>query len=262
MGRLPKKGVDYFSHDIGASGRPTLYTIQERYGNDGYAMWFKLLEYLGSTESLTLDCNNSPEWLYFVAYAKVSEEKAKEILNMLALTGAIDKDLWLEHGIIWSDNFVSRVSDVFKKRGTEIPKKPNFCNRNEAEEELPKQEKPEEPEAEQEPEGAAPEEPEKPADKQKKKTSESKDDGKKKYADFVRMTEEQYRKLCDEYGKEAADKAIYLLDLYKGSKGKQYKDDYRAILSWVMGKVQEEFPYLIRKKVEPASGGGNPFDNY
>ena len=76
MGRPTKKGVDYFSHDCDASGKPTLYTIQERFGNDGYAFWFKLLEFLGQRENLSFDCNVKAEWLYFVAKAKVSEEDA------------------------------------------------------------------------------------------------------------------------------------------------------------------------------------------
>jgi len=33
---------------------------------------------------------------------------------------------------------------------------------------------------------------------------------------------------------------IGYLDNYKGSKGATYKDDYRAILSWVISKYQEE----------------------
>lgn len=267
MGRLPKKGVDYFSHDIGASGRPTLYTIQERYGNDGYALWFKLLEYLGSTENLTLDSNNTPEWLYFIAYAKVQEDKAREILDMLALTGAIDKDLWLEHGVIWSDNFVVRVSEVFRRRGAEIPRKPTFSSPDEGASTIAGQENAE---------AAAQERQEirtndkthqktdsQEAVKTKKKAAGAKDDGKIKYADYVKMTEEQYGKLCNEYGKEAADKAVYLLDLYKGSKGKQYRDDYRAILSWVIKKVKEEFPQLIcTRDVGSAATNENPFEGY
>jgi hypothetical protein len=47
---------------------------------------------------------------------------------------------------------------------------------------------------------------------------------------------------------------IEILDNYKGSKGRMYKDDYRAILSWVVNKFTED----IKKptyKAEPLSYG-------
>lgn len=108
MGRPPKKGVDYFSHDCDAAGKPTCYTLQERFGNDGYAFWFKLLEFLGQRENLSFDCKLQAEWIYFVAKSKVSEEKAIAILDTLASIDAIDAELWKER-IVWSDNFLERV---------------------------------------------------------------------------------------------------------------------------------------------------------
>ena len=62
---------------------------------------------------------------------------------------------------------------------------------------------------------------------------------KKNYAEFVSMTKEEYKKLVDKYGKEFTDKCIEVLDNYKGSSGKKYKSDYRAILTWVVGTVNE-----------------------
>ncbi len=63
---------------------------------------------------------------------------------------------------------------------------------------------------------------------------------KKKYADFVSMTEEEYNKLVAKYGTEYTRECITILDNYKGANGKKYKDDYRAILSWVVQRVQQE----------------------
>ena len=60
------------------------------------------------------------------------------------------------------------------------------------------------------------------------------------YADNVKMTEAEYHKLIDQYTKPLADKMIQVLDNYKGSSGKTYKSDYRAILSWVVEKVAKE----------------------
>ena len=60
-----------------------------------------------------------------------------------------------------------------------------------------------------------------------------------KMAEFVSMTQDELDKLVDKYGKDFTDKCIEVLDNYKGSSGKKYKSDYRAILTWVVGKVNE-----------------------
>ena len=78
-------------------------------------------------------------------------------------------------------------------------------------------------------------------------------------AEFVHLTEAEYQKLCTEYGKQAADLMVTELDLYKGSKGKAYKDDYRAILSWVVDRVEKKYPGVI---VRRPSTEGNPFKEY
>lgn len=84
---------------------------------------------------------------------------------------------------------------------------------------------------------------EKPMGEPQPKKSRKKKDGpeKVKYGEFVRMTEEEHQKLQDEYGPEMTARMIEVLDNYKGSKGKTYQSDYRAILSWVRDRVKEDF---------------------
>lgn len=86
---------------------------------------------------------------------------------------------------------------------------------------------------------------------------------KKSYAEYVTLTEEEYSKLVNQYGEEATQWCIWKLDNYKGSNGKKYASDYRAILSWVIGTYQEE----QAKRKQPAAQSkppgsintGNPF---
>lgn len=61
-----------------------------------------------------------------------------------------------------------------------------------------------------------------------------------KYADFVTLTRDEYANLCGQFSEEVAKRMIEILDNYKGSKGKKYKSDYRAILSWVVKAYDEE----------------------
>ena len=63
-------------------------------------------------------------------------------------------------------------------------------------------------------------------------------ESKTKYADYVKMKEKEYAKLVERFGTTFTDKCIEVLDNYKGSKGVTYKDDYRAILSWVVKRVE------------------------
>jgi hypothetical protein len=81
---------------------------------------------------------------------------------------------------------------------------------------------------------------------------------KTKYADFVQMTEAEYQKLCEKYGKPFADACIETLSNYKGAKGKTYKSDYLAILNWVVDRVNEKQPGL-RRAPQVAGRVGNPF---
>jgi hypothetical protein len=61
-----------------------------------------------------------------------------------------------------------------------------------------------------------------------------------KLTEYVSMTKEQYEKLINDYGEAATAGFIQILDNYKGAKGKTYKDDYRAILNWVIDKYKEK----------------------
>lgn len=259
MGRPAKKGVDYFSHDCDASGKPTCYTLQEQFGNDGYAFWFKLLEFLGQRENLSFDCKVKAEWIYFVAKSKVSEEKAFAILDTLASIDAIDPELWKDK-IVWSNNFLERVKDVYKKRGTPPPTKPIVV---------------ETPHIVDEPvdepqnivvEEVQPQTPvqQSPTKRKTRKTLEEIEAEKIKYAELVRMKPSEYEMLIKSIGQEATEKAIQILDNYKGSKGKTYRDDYRAILSWVVDKIKRDFPNLIKPEQQNRQdgGNGNPFANF
>ena len=122
MARPAKDKVDYFPHycDHGK----TMFVIEQRYGNNGYAFWFKLLELLGKNEGHFYDCNSIDNWEFLQAKTQFSEVECSEILNKLAVLGAIDKFLWEEKRIVWSDNFIKNIADAYKNRKRPVPKKP------------------------------------------------------------------------------------------------------------------------------------------
>ena len=98
---------------------------------------------------------------------------------------------------------------------------------------------------------------------QQKKAEKAK---KYKYAEFVTLTRDEYAKLCAEYSEEGAKRMIEILDNYKGSKGKKYSSDYRAILNWVVNRYNEEIQKYGYKHKEsaskdPGSATGNDYRN-
>lgn len=90
----------------------------------------------------------------------------------------------------------------------------------------------------------------------KKKKSEKKVE----YAELVKMTETEHSKLVESHGEAATQIMIEILDNYKGAKGKKYVSDYRAILSWVVKRYQQENNIFVPTQAATVKTT-NPFDN-
>jgi len=123
-GRPPKQTVDYFPHYTDASQRRTLFTIQQMYGHQGYAFWFRLLELLGSTAGHAYCYTGDAEWQYLKAFTWSSDDEVRAILSSLASMGAIDLELWAVE-IAWSQYFVDGLAGVYANRRAEVPPKPD-----------------------------------------------------------------------------------------------------------------------------------------
>lgn len=107
-----------------------------------------------------------------------------------------------------------------------------------------------------------PEEPGKGEEPKPKKRTKAPKPEKVKYAKFVSLQETEYQKLVERFGEAATAKAIEMLDNYKGSNGKKYDSDYRAILNWTMDRVREKCPGLIKRQEDTSAGDKNPFGEW
>lgn len=123
MSRPEKKTVDYFSHDC--IPKKTLFIIEKKYKNDGYAFWFKLLELLGSSYGHYFDLNDKGNMEFLIAKTHLPAETCMDILNLLKDLEAIDEDLW-KNKIVWCQNFVDRLSFLYSKREGGLPDRPVF----------------------------------------------------------------------------------------------------------------------------------------
>lgn len=124
MARPNKETVDYYPHFV-KSGR-TIFILESKYGNDGYAFWFKLLEILGEADGHWLDCSVPTNWAYLLAKTRCNEETAKGIIGTLLTLGKIDCELWNNRQVIWCQNFVNNVSNVYKMRRADVPARPSL----------------------------------------------------------------------------------------------------------------------------------------
>ena len=71
-GRPIKNTVDFFPHYV--NNGKTMFILQNKFGNDGYAVWFKLLELLSKTENHYFYCRNATDREFLLATMGVSME--------------------------------------------------------------------------------------------------------------------------------------------------------------------------------------------
>jgi len=122
MPRPRKLTIDYFPHFC--VQKKTLFILQQTYGNDGYAFWFKLLEQLGATQGHYIDLRNNGTSEFLQAYTRCDGVSVDNMLTLLAKLGAIDPELW-QIKVIWCQKLVENVADVYVRRQTELPARPS-----------------------------------------------------------------------------------------------------------------------------------------
>jgi len=120
-----KNTVDYFPHLIG-NGKKMDF-IEKRYGNDGYATWFKLLEALASADNHYLDLNDEIEISFLASRCNVDEEVLISIINDLVKIKVFDSELW-KHRVIWSQIFVNSIQDAYKRRANKCMQHVDIVN--------------------------------------------------------------------------------------------------------------------------------------
>lgn len=122
MARPRKNTIDYFPHDV--HHRKTLKIIEHEYGIAGYGFWFKLLEFLGKTPEHFYYIQDDICLKFLASETLCDEGFCYKILGLLARLDAIDRELWSKK-VIWSQNFINRISDAYAGRINDIPQKPD-----------------------------------------------------------------------------------------------------------------------------------------
>lgn len=124
-GRPVKCTADYFPHQANASSGKTVAILENRFGAEGYAAWFKLLEIITSSRNHIIDVRNAEAVEFLAARMKLQPDRLREILDKMADLQAIDTELWTV-GVIWSQNLVDNLSSLYDRRRQDIPHKPDI----------------------------------------------------------------------------------------------------------------------------------------
>jgi hypothetical protein len=125
MARPERNNVDYFPHPV-THGKKMFY-IRSKFKNDGYAVWFILLEELGGANYHYLDLSDEVQLMYLSSQTMVSEELLLEIIETLVKFDEFDKNLW-EQKILFSSKFTSSIEDAYSRRSNKLLHYEGLCS--------------------------------------------------------------------------------------------------------------------------------------
>lgn len=114
MARPERNSVDYFPF-ICEDGNK-MYVIEEKYGNDGFATFVKILRELAKAEYHYLNLSKGFRVMYLSAKCKVKEDILIKIIDDLVELEKFDRELWEKNKVIWCQDFVDSIQDAYSKR--------------------------------------------------------------------------------------------------------------------------------------------------
>lgn len=114
MARPQRNNVDYFPF-LCEDGQKMHY-IEQTYGNDGFAVFVKLLRELAKKDFHYLNLSDKPAKMFLASKCRVSIEVLTAIIEDLVSLGKFDKVLWNENNIVWCQDFIDSVQDAYLKR--------------------------------------------------------------------------------------------------------------------------------------------------
>ena len=210
------KEAYYFSHDANARQDPKVLALISVYGLEGYGRYWVIVEMLREQSDFTLDIQGKYSFNAIAMQMQCTKDEAESFVH-----DCINEfELFESNGErFWSNSLLRRMAlkeevSMKRKKAAEARWNKKKNNKEDADD------------MQMHNNSSA-----NGMQGKEKKVKESKEK-KIKYKEYVSMTESEYQKLVDQFGEQGTQDRIENLDLYKGSKGVKYKDDYRTILAW------------------------------
>ncbi len=193
--------MKWFKHISDSLDDPFIFDLMDKFGADGYLVFFGVLEIYSREFKSELNWNLSVTRSQL--RSKFHKRQDTLIINCLKHIQNSGKwDVSFKEGqvIIFIPKFTEIIDEWTKRKlssGSVVTPKKHKLNKNKEEE----------------------------VDKEKKIY-------KRKFLDFVLLTNDEHEKLISKFGKTETLEWIERLNEYVGSKGKKYKSHYHTILTW------------------------------
>ncbi len=126
MARPQRNNVDYFPFLCDEGNK--MFYLEETYGNDGFAVFVKLLRELAKTDYHYLDLSKNTTRMFLSAKCKVSKDILEAIINDLVELEKFDVQLWKENSIVWCQDFIDSIQDAYSKRSNKCIDKKGLIN--------------------------------------------------------------------------------------------------------------------------------------
>ena len=213
------KETYYFSHDSNAITDTKIHNMRDDYALEEYALLWAIIEMMRNEESYKLQADKK---IYRAIKALTNtnidvEKYVQDCINEYELFKE-------ENGYFFSNSLLKRMLEKDRKSAVAKEKAEKRWNNNA----IAMQQQ-----------CSSNANKVKESIENKNKVNKKEQEEKIHFADFVTMTNVEHEKLVSTYGTEFTDQCIKILDNYKGAKGKDYKSDYRAILSWVVDEAKK-----------------------
>lgn len=115
MARPLKDGLTYFQHDVNMSADEKLEALEALHGNDGYAVFNKLLERIYKNFG-HLDLSDDVQRLSIARKCNVSTDKFNQIIEDAVRFRLFDAEPWAEDKLLTSERIRSQVGIVEQER--------------------------------------------------------------------------------------------------------------------------------------------------
>lgn len=238
------KEAYYFSHDSNARRDPKILAMRNEYGSEGYGWYWMIVEMLSEQEDYKLE---HKKWVsHAIAMELLCDANSAENFVNSCIN---DYELFQSDGdYFWAESLVRRmnIKEEKRKKRSEAGKKGAQKRWNDSDQKqdygndmaMPMQ---------THDEAMA-----KDGKGKERKGNESKEN-KIRHLDYVLLTEAEYTRLINDYGKKVVDSKIEDLDNYIGSKGKRYKDHNKTLRAWLKKDVpliKDTVPKKSKEQIE------------
>jgi hypothetical protein len=118
MARPERHDADYFPF-ICKDGR-TLFILEGKYQCKGTGFFTNVMRFLTMEKDHHVCLWKDTDRLFFFSRAKCDEESAMDMLNLMAMTGKIDRDLWEKHRVVFYQDLLDSLKDAYRQRRNQM----------------------------------------------------------------------------------------------------------------------------------------------